>query len=278
MTFSRKATQFVTDSLSRFLPSFGLLAGIVLLPMSAFAASPWVQAISNLANDFTGPIAKGLSLVAIVWGGVMLAFTEGGDSKRLTPELLLQLETAVELLKNILISGGTGTGKTTLLNALSQFIGSEERVIVIEDTSEIQIEKDNMVRLEARREQPGLPSVSIRELLKATLRLRPDRIIVGEIRGGEAFDFLQALNTGHSGSMSTIHANSAPEALSRLGTCVLMSGIDLPYKVIRQQIAESLDIALRRNGRGLQSIEEHTVVKTRECASLLTDPTREARK
>src|SRR5437879_6354243 len=110
----------------------------------------------------------------------------------LTAELLLQLQTAVELGKNILISGGTGTGKTTLLNGLSQFIRPEERVVVIEDTSEIQIEKDNLVRLEARREQPGLPAVSIRELLKTTLRLRPDRIIVGEIRGGEAFDFLQA--------------------------------------------------------------------------------------
>jgi pilus assembly protein CpaF len=163
----------------------------------------------------------------------------------LTPELLLQLQTAVELRKNILISGGTGTGKTTLLNALSNFIGADERIIVIEDTAEIQIEKDNLVRLEARREQPGIPAVSIRDLLKATLRLRPDRIIVGEIRGGEAFDFLQALNTGHSGSMSTIHGNSAAEALSRLGTCVLMSGIDLPYRVIRQQIAESLDLVIQ---------------------------------
>ena len=163
----------------------------------------------------------------------------------LTPELLLQLQTAVELRKNILISGGTGTGKTTLLNALSQFIGPGERIIVIEDTAEIQIQKENLVRLEARREQPGIPAVSIRDLLKATLRLRPDRIIVGEIRGGEAFDFLQALNTGHSGSMSTIHANSAAEALSRLVTCVLMSGIDLPYRVIRQQIAESLDTVIQ---------------------------------
>jgi pilus assembly protein CpaF len=180
----------------------------------------------------------------------------------LTPELLLQLETAVELHKNILISGGTGTGKTTLLNALSQFIDSEERIIVIEDTSEIQIEKDNMVRLEARREQPGLPGISIRELLKATLRLRPDRIIVGEIRGGEAFDFLQALNTGHSGSMSTIHANSAAEALSRLGTCVLMSGIDLPYKVIRQQIAESLDLVIQlRREPGKRTVSQVLKIK-----------------
>jgi pilus assembly protein CpaF len=163
----------------------------------------------------------------------------------LTAELLIQLQTAVELHKNILISGGTGTGKTTLLNALSNFIGPDERLVVIEDTSEIQIEKNNLVRLEARREQPGLPAVSIRDLLKATLRLRPDRIILGEVRGGEAFDLLQSLNTGHSGSLSTIHANSAAEAISRFATCVLMSGIDLPYQVIRQNIGESLDMVIQ---------------------------------
>jgi pilus assembly protein CpaF len=163
----------------------------------------------------------------------------------LPPELLRQLQTAVELHQNVLISGGTATGKTTLLNALSHFIGSEERVIVIEDTSEIQIEKSNLVRLEARREQPGRAEVSIRDLLRATLRLRPDRIILGEVRGGEAFDLLQALNTGHSGSFSTIHANSAAEAISRFATCVLMSGIDLPYRVIRQNIGESLDLVIQ---------------------------------
>ncbi len=163
----------------------------------------------------------------------------------LTPELLLQLQTAVELHQSILISGGTATGKTTLLNALSTFIGPKERVIVIEDTSEIQIEKSNLVRLEARREQPGRKAIPIRDLLKATLRLRPDRIILGEVRGGEAFDLLQALNTGHSGSLSTIHANSAAEAISRFATCVLMSGFDLPYRVIRQNIGESLDLVIQ---------------------------------
>jgi pilus assembly protein CpaF len=163
----------------------------------------------------------------------------------LTPELLSQLRSAVELHQSVLISGGTATGKTTLLNALSTFIAPDERVIVIEDTSEIQIEKNNLVRLEARREQPGRPAVSIRELLRATLRLRPDRIILGEVRGGEAFDLLQALNTGHSGSLSTIHANSAAEAISRFATCVLMSGIDLPYRVIRQNIGESLDLVIQ---------------------------------
>jgi pilus assembly protein CpaF len=163
----------------------------------------------------------------------------------LTPELLLQMQAAVELHKNILISGGTGTGKTTILNALSKFIGPEERVVVIEDTSEVQIEKSNLVRLEERREQPGLPAITIRDLLKATLRLRPDRIILGEVRGGEAFDLLQALNTGHSGSLSTIHADSAAEAISRFAACVLMSGIDIPYKMIRQNIGESLDLVIQ---------------------------------
>ena len=172
----------------------------------------------------------------------------------LTPELLKQLRSAVELRRNILISGGTGTGKTTLLNALAAFIGSEERVIVIEDTAEIQIEKDNLVRLEARRELAGRPAISIRDLVRATLRLRPDRILLGEVRGGEAFDLLQALNTGHSGSMCTIHANSARAAMSRFTTCVLQSNVELPYRAIRSNIAEALDLLVhleRRQGRRL---------------------------
>lgn len=180
----------------------------------------------------------------------------------LTPDLLLQLKGAVQGLKNILISGGTGTGKTTLLNALSHFIGPEERVVVIEDTAETQIEKDNLVRLEARPEQPGLPAVHIRDLLKATLRLRPDRIILGEVRGGEAFDLLQALNTGHSGSLSTIHGSSAAEALSRFATCVLMSGFDLPYRVIRQNIGESLDLVIQlRREPGKRAVSQVLKIK-----------------
>jgi len=180
----------------------------------------------------------------------------------LTPELLVQLQTAVELRKNILISGPAGTGKTTLLNALSNFIGPEERVILIEETAEIQIEKNNLVRLEARREQKGIPAISIRELLKATLRLRPDRIIVGEVRGGEAFDLLQALNTGHSGSLGTIHANSAAQAVSRFATCVLMSGIDLPYRVVRQNIGESLDMVIQlKRQAGKRAVAEVLKIK-----------------
>ncbi len=123
--------------------------------------------------------------------------------------LLKELREAILNRKNILIAGGTGTGKTTLLNALASFVPESERIVVIEDTSELQLHAPNLVRLEARREQPGLPAVTMRDLLRATLRLRPDRILLGEVRGGEAFDLLQALNTGHAGTLCTIHANSA---------------------------------------------------------------------
>ncbi|MBA3638856.1 MAG: CpaF family protein [Acidobacteria bacterium] len=127
----------------------------------------------------------------------------------LTQELLVQLRAIIGGRQNILISGGTSTGKTTLLNALSAYIPDTERVVIIEDTAELQIDKPNLVRFEARRAQADLPAVSIRDLLKATLRHRPDRVVLGEVRGGEAFDLVQALNTGHGGTLSTIHANSA---------------------------------------------------------------------
>ena len=170
----------------------------------------------------------------------------------LAPEALAVLRRAVEARRNILISGGTGTGKTTLLNALAAFIAEAERVVIIEDTSEIQIAKPNLVRLEARREQPELPAVTIRDLLRTTLRLRPDRILLGEVRGGEAFDLLQALNTGHAGTLSTLHANSAGQALARFTTCVLQSGVEMPYRAIRSNIGEALDLLVhieRRQGR-----------------------------
>lgn len=163
-----------------------------------------------------------------------------------------RLEDYVLTRKNILISGGTGTGKSTLLSILGKFIPPEERTLVIEDTAEIHLIQQNLVRLEARREQHGLPAVAIRDLLKAALRHRPDRIILGEIRGGEAFDLLQLLNTGHSGTLSTIHANSARQGLARFTSCVLQSGVDLPYRAIKTNIADSLSVVVhieRRPGR-----------------------------
>ena len=170
----------------------------------------------------------------------------------LTPELLAALKEAVENRRNILISGGTGTGKTTLLNAMTAYISDDDRVVLIEDTAEIQTDKPNLVRFEARREQLGLPAITIRELLRATLRHRPDRILLGEVRGGEAFDLLQALNTGHSGTLSTIHANSAQQAISRFTSCVLQSGVELPYVAVRRNIADALQFLVhiqRRQGR-----------------------------
>jgi pilus assembly protein CpaF len=156
---------------------------------------------------------------------------------------------------NILISGGTGTGKTTLLNALGTLLPQSDRIVVIEDTAELRITHPNLVRFEARRAQPDLPAVTIRDLLRASLRHRPDRIIVGEVWGGEAFDLLQTLNTGHSGSLSTIHANSAELALARFASCVLQSGIDLPYPAIRRLISESIDIVLHlERHRGLRTV------------------------
>jgi pilus assembly protein CpaF len=150
---------------------------------------------------------------------------------------------AVAAQQNILISGGTGTGKTTLLNALAAHIPDADRIVLIEETAEIHLEKPNLLRFEARRaqiplgqEQP-LPPVTIADLVRATLRHRPDRILVGEVRGAEAFDLLQALNTGHLGSLTTIHANSAEQALTRLAHCVLTANVGLPHRSIREAIA-----------------------------------------
>lgn len=169
----------------------------------------------------------------------------------LTAEIVTHIVLAMACHENVLISGGTGTGKTTVLNAFAALLPATDRIIVIEDTAELRLDQPNLVRFEARREQLGVPAVTIRDLLRATLRHRPDRIIVGEVRGGEAFDLLQALNTGHSGTLSTIHANSAPQALARFTSCVLQSGVELPYKAIRHQIADSMQLLLhleRRQG------------------------------
>jgi pilus assembly protein CpaF len=163
-----------------------------------------------------------------------------------------RLEDYVLARKNILISGGTSSGKTTLINALGRFIPGEERILLIEDTAEIQMPHANLVRFEARQAQNGRPTVGIRDLLKASLRPRPDRILLGEIRGGEAFDLLQLLNTGHSGTLSSIHANSAKQGLARFTSCVLQSGVGLPYRAVKTNIADSLNVVVhveRRPGR-----------------------------
>jgi pilus assembly protein CpaF len=166
----------------------------------------------------------------------------------LTPGMADALCGAIDSERNILISGGTGTGKTTLLNALAAHIPAQDRVVVIEETAEIHLEKPNVVRLEARRAQAPLgheapvPPVSIADLLRAALRHRPDRILVGEVRGAEAFDLLQALNTGHLGSLSTIHANSAEQAFTRMAHCVLTANVGLPHHSVREAIALAIHV------------------------------------
>jgi pilus assembly protein CpaF len=170
----------------------------------------------------------------------------------LDQQLANRLEDCVLSRKNILLSGSTGCGKTTMVNALARFIPEDERILLIEDTAEIQLGHANLVRFEARHPQNGIPGVAIRDLLKAALRHRPDRILLGEIRGGEAFDLLQLLNTGHSGTLSTVHASSAKQGLARFTSCVLQSDVQLPYRAIKSNIADSLHVVIqieRRPGR-----------------------------
>ncbi|HEX6268834.1 MAG TPA: CpaF family protein [Anaerolineales bacterium] len=148
---------------------------------------------------------------------------------------------------NIVISGGTGSGKTTLLNVLSSFIPENERIVTIEDAAELQLQQDHVLRLETKvANTDGTGVVTIRDLVRNSLRMRPDRIVVGECRGGEALDMLQAMNTGHDGSLTTLHANTPRDALSRLETMVLMSGMDLPLKVVRQQISSAVDLLIQQ--------------------------------
>jgi pilus assembly protein CpaF len=149
---------------------------------------------------------------------------------------------------NIVISGGTGSGKTTLLNVLSGFIPEDERIVTIEDAAELQLQQDHIVRLETKVSNvEGKGAVTVRDLVRNSLRMRPDRIVVGECRGGEALDMLQAMNTGHDGSLTTVHANAPRDALSRLETLVLMAGMELPVKVIRQQVSSAIDLIVQQS-------------------------------
>ncbi|MEA2225550.1 MAG: hypothetical protein QOE67_832 [Solirubrobacteraceae bacterium] len=185
----------------------------------------------------------------------------------LTPETADLLRRCVEARLNILISGGTGTGKTTLLNAMSSAIPDSERIVTIEDAAELRLAQRHVLRLECRPKNiEGEGEVAIRDLLRNTLRMRPDRIVVGEVRGAETLDMLQAMNTGHDGSLSTVHANSPRDALARIETMVLMAGYDLPLRAIRQQAASALDliIQLERVHDGSRKVMSITEVQRME--------------
>ena len=180
-------------------------------------------------------------------------------SGTLTAELRDQLAAAVRTRRSILISGGTGAGKTTLLNALSAYIDPGERVITIEDAAELRLRQDHVVRLESRPPSvEGRGEVTIRDLLRNALRMRPDRIVIGEVRGREALDLVTALNTGHDGALSTMHANSPPDALRRLETLALMAGVGLPHEAIREQVRRGIELVvhLARSPQGERHVVE----------------------
>ncbi|MES9949374.1 MAG: ATPase, T2SS/T4P/T4SS family [Candidatus Thiodiazotropha sp.] len=213
--------------------------------------SPMVDARlkdGSRVNAIIPPLAiKGPSLTIRKFAKHRLTFNDIIDYGSINQEMVDFLRVCVEQRKNVIVSGGTGSGKTTLLNVLSSFIPDGERIVTVEDAAELKLYQPNLVSLEAKPANiEGRGAVTIRELVKNTLRMRPDRIIVGECRGGEALDMLQAMNTGHDGSLTTAHANSSRDALSRLEVMVLMAGMDLPVTAIREQIASAVNIIVQQ--------------------------------
>jgi pilus assembly protein CpaF len=212
-------------------------------------SSPMVDARladGSRVNAIIPPLALDGPVLSIRRFGADLSVTDLVEYGSVTADMLLFLSGCVKARLNVLISGGTGSGKTTLLNALSSFIPSDERLITIEDAAELRLQQEHVVRLETRPpNSEGRGEVIARDLVKNALRMRPDRIIVGEVRGAEALDMLQAMNTGHEGSLSTVHANSPRDAISRLETMILMAGTNLPNRAMREQISSALDIIVQ---------------------------------
>jgi len=168
--------------------------------------------------------------------------------KAFTPEMVMLLEGAIKARLNIIICGGTGSGKTTLLNTLSNFISNNDRIVTIEDAAELQLQQNHVVRLETRPPNiEGKGQVTPTDLVKNALRMRPERIIIGECRGAETLDMLQAMNTGHDGSLTTIHANTPRDGIARLETMIMMGGFDMPVKAMRQQIASAVHLIVQAN-------------------------------
>ncbi|KRE84517.1 pilus assembly protein CpaF [Arthrobacter sp. Soil764] len=210
-------------------------------------SSPLVDARladGSRVNAIIPPLAvNGASLTIRKFGREALTVQKLISFGSLSPEMAELLQACVLARMNIIVSGGTGTGKTTMLNVLSSFIPATDRIVTIEDAVELQLQQDHVVRLESRPANiEGKGEVSIRDLVRNSLRMRPDRIVVGEVRGGESLDMLQAMNTGHDGSISTVHANSPRDAVARLETLVLMAGMDLPLRAIREQIASAVNL------------------------------------
>jgi pilus assembly protein CpaF len=200
-------------------------------------------------NAIIPPLALDGAAVSIRrFGSTPLALEGLLNFKAFTPEMVMLLEGCIKARLNVIISGGTGSGKTTLLNTLSSFIQHDQRVITIEDAAELQLQQEHVVRLETRPANiEGSGAVTATDLVRNALRMRPERIIIGECRGPETLDMLQAMNTGHDGSMTTVHSNSPRDAIARLETLVMMAGFELPVKAIRQQISGAVDLIIQAN-------------------------------
>jgi pilus assembly protein CpaF len=200
-------------------------------------------------NAIIPPLALDGAAVSIRrFGSNPLKLEDLLNFKAFTPEMVMLLEGAIKARLNIVISGGTGCGKTTLLNTLSSFISNEDRIITIEDAAEIQLQQEHVVRLETRPANiEGKGQISATDLVRNALRMRPERIIIGECRGPETLDMLQAMNTGHEGSMTTLHANTPRDALARMETMIMMAGFEMPIKAIRTQIASAVDLIVQAN-------------------------------
>jgi pilus assembly protein CpaF len=214
--------------------------------------SPMVDARlpdGSRVNAIIPPLAlDGASVSIRRFGTNPLKLEDLLNYKAFTPEMAMLMEACIKARLNILISGGTGCGKTTLLNTLSAFIPGEERLVTIEDAAELQLQQDHVVRLETRPPNiEGKGAIATRDLVRNALRMRPERIIIGECRGGEALDMLQAMNTGHAGSMTTLHANTPRDAQARLETMIMMAGMELPIKAMRQQISSAIDLIIQAN-------------------------------
>jgi len=230
-------------------------------------SSPMVDARlpdGSRVNAVIGPLAVDGPILSIRRFGANLTPNRLVELGALTDDMLYLLAGCVKARLNILVSGGTGSGKTTLLNAISSFIPSSERVVTIEDAAELQLQQEHVVRLETRpANAEGRGEVTMRDLVKNSLRMRPDRIIIGETRGGEVLDMLQAMNTGHEGSLTTVHANTPRDAVSRIETMILLSGTNLPDRAMREQISSAIDVIIQASrmsdgSRRVTSITEVT--------------------
>jgi pilus assembly protein CpaF len=214
--------------------------------------SPMVDARlpdGSRVNAIIPPLAlDGASMSIRRFGTNPLKLEDLLNFKAFTPEMAMLMEAAIKARLNIVISGGTGCGKTTLLNTLSSFIPADDRIITIEDAAELQLQQEHIVRLETRPPNiEGKGQITTRDLVRNALRMRPERIVIGECRGPEALDMLQAMNTGHAGSLTTLHANTPRDAQARLETMIMMGGLELPIKAMRQQISSAVDMVIQAN-------------------------------